>query len=140
MRSTSLYVVASSTRPVVPGVYDMFPGLIHLAFMLASPGPLRTPLPLQPYPQLISTRFTEKDGLSHSPISEVRVDGRKVLARLAAGDSVSWMTLNGGKWDFAQAPVEPEDTALIQRGTGSAPLSMARTRAGGLWTITAKGA
>lgn len=110
--------------------------------------PLVTPVPpaAQPgtlhvgsFPQLVSTRYTSKDGLGDGPITAIRIQNSRVWAQTPGG----WRTLDGSRWKIAAAsdvPPGPGLPAGIPEPPGGPVLSAAAGPNGRLLAVTAEGA
>jgi len=98
------------------------------------------PIRLKPYPQLISTRFTERDGLPSGEIATIRIRDGCIYAgspeRFAIFDGKRWIPPQAGE-KFPPLPVEVRTEELL---AGANITSVARTRKGELWIVTSQGA
>lgn len=98
-------------------------------------------LRLTPYPQLISTRFTAKDGLPPGPIAGVHVSNGHLIAFTADGAAAVY---EQGKWRKASGKEAiPTPSAIVPRGAlpaGAVVTSAARCGDGSVWAVTNQGA
>src|SRR5437763_214936 len=99
----------------------------------------RPPMPVSRFAQLISTRFTEKDGLTAGSVLTVQMSGQSVLVETDRGA----FRFDGKRWiPEPRPPIHELPTGLTTKDVppGDRVTSWARTRAGGIWAVTTRGA
>ncbi|HSV72278.1 MAG TPA: hypothetical protein VLH79_00795 [Chthonomonadales bacterium] len=105
---------------------------------MQTPSAARTgPFPLHPYPQLISTRFTQRDGLPDAAALDILVlDGRVCVQTLGG-----WVEWADGLWRRCHEPPDMgRPAAMPAAPEGATILSAAPTPSGEWWAITTAGA
>src|ERR1051325_5428401 len=102
----------------------------------------RAPFPLKSYPQLISTRYTAKDGLPDGAISDVRVVGMSLVVNGCG----KWFKAMGVK-DVRWLELQPADPVIVspvyplsRPGFEPKVVSNARARSGETIYVTSLGA
>ncbi len=95
---------------------------------------------LKPYPQLIATRYTAKDGLPAGAIARVAIGDGRVYASGPGGVAV----YDGGKWRKpGSGENAPETPNIVPAGVlpaGAQVASAAAARDGAVWVVTGDGA
>jgi hypothetical protein len=124
---------------------------------LASPIPdlvTQAPYKVGTYGQLISTRYTSKDGLPDGEAKRVGIEGGIVFATMRAEETVTKgdvsrrvpiiVALRSGRWDRV-APAgrgmtwDELERSQWMEGFPGPVTSLARTRAGEIWAVTGNG-
>lgn len=110
----------------------MLTNLLLLLTLTFQPAPDRQPaIPLGKYPQLISTRFTVKDGLPANGVGGLQITPNGITL-VSNGKAYQ---LRGSRWTAVPTPAKDLPAAL-QNPTAYRPTSFARTRKGEIWFTT----
>ncbi len=109
-------------------------------FLSLVPSPaIRAAVPLLPYPQLISTRYSSGNGLPSGEITAITVAGKRVVA-VAKNVAVE---LDGSSWKPIQIPMAhqmPPGITVQVLPPGERVISWARAKNGNILMVTTKGA
>jgi len=92
---------------------------------------------LRPYGQLVSTRFTARDGLPEGEVARLAAIGKRVVAETARGAA----EFDGKKWRGTATGVIhaiPPDLTVADLPSGERVTSWAQTRFGKTWVVTTR--
>ena len=108
------------------------------AFTLLIPPDAPLPLQIKPYPQLISTRYTQKHGLPPGPIVALALGAGSATARTAS--AIAFLKPGDSRWVPTDAFATPSPAGLPPLPQGHQLRTWARSARGIHFAVTDKGA